>query len=193
MKWLAALPFLVVALALPHRACAQTSDNAMYKIYGDESHCLTAPEIRGEKDKRYSCYCRDALADAAYVYRTYIITGKDRNLNGAYLGLEWYAEEKCGDDLEESLGIFGATQDAHWKWNGPEVTRTYPPVAEIRKMKPDSRGWISVKFLYQLTFRDAQGHVTKVEQLVGVEDEPADVWFQTAAPARDHHKTSIKP
>lgn len=193
MKWPVAQALLVVSLALPCLGRAQTTTNTMDTIYRDESHCLTAPEIRGHKDMRYSCYCRDALAEAAHVHQTYLITGKDANLNGVYLSLVSNAEEKCGDDLEDSLGIFGATQEAHWKWDGPEVTRTYPLDAEIRKMKPDSRGWISVKFLYQLTFRDAQGHVTKVEQLVGVEDEPADVWFQAAAPTNNHHKTPPTP
>src|SRR5215472_9285331 len=58
------------------------------KIYGDESHCLVAPEVRSEKDKPISCYCRDAVTDARYVYKTYVLTGKDPNLNGTFLALQ---------------------------------------------------------------------------------------------------------
>ena len=40
------------------------------KLYADESHCLVSPEIRSDKDNPISCFCRDAIADARYLYFT---------------------------------------------------------------------------------------------------------------------------
>jgi hypothetical protein len=108
--------------------------NEMDKIYMDESHCLVASEIRSEKDSSISCFCRDAIVDARYLYQTYLLTGKDKNLNGAYLGLVDRAERTCG----EKYDIYNATQAAGWLWEGPQVKREYPPDVEILKIKPDN-------------------------------------------------------
>jgi hypothetical protein len=37
-------------------------------LYADESHCLASPEIRSDKDNPISCFCRDTIADARYLY-----------------------------------------------------------------------------------------------------------------------------
>jgi len=55
-------------------ACAK---NTMDEVYLDQTHCLASPEIRGDKDAPISCFCRDAIAEARYVYFTYILSGKD--------------------------------------------------------------------------------------------------------------------
>jgi hypothetical protein len=73
---------------LPH---AHDWPTAMQKVYMDESHCLTGPEIRGNKDNPISCYCRDAIADARYVHFTYLLPGKDANLYGTFIALQHYA------------------------------------------------------------------------------------------------------
>jgi len=68
----------------------------MQKVYSDENHCLTAADMRGNEDMAISCYCRDAIADARYVYHTYLLPGKDRNLGGPFLVLLDRIGEKCG-------------------------------------------------------------------------------------------------
>src|ERR1700746_1421360 len=87
----------VVGIVSPHPTGAQNQPNSaqprspfseLNRVYQDESHCLTAPESRGDKDSPASCYCRDAIVDARYVWHTYLITGKDHNLNGAELRLQ---------------------------------------------------------------------------------------------------------
>ena len=40
----------------------------MDEVYLDQSHCLTSPEVRGDKDAPISCFCRDAIAEARYVF-----------------------------------------------------------------------------------------------------------------------------
>ena len=137
------------------------------KIYRDESHCLVGPEIRSAADKPISCYCRDAIADARYVRRTYLDIGKDRNLNGTYLALEAWARQQCGDG-HDVLKAEGS------QWNGPEVTRKYPPDGSIEQIKPDSNGFRTVKYEARLTYRDPQGGVTKVETFTAAEKLPPD-------------------
>lgn len=46
---------------------SQSWMSEMDKVYRDESHCLTLADMRGDKDKPISCFCRDRLADARYV------------------------------------------------------------------------------------------------------------------------------
>src|SRR5208337_4593936 len=113
---------LSLGVASPCLAWAQGAGKTPDEIYKDESHCLVAPEIRSERDKAISCYCRDALTDARYVYQTYLLAGKDQNLGGAYLTLESNATRLCG----EEYGVIRAAQDADWRWSGPEVIRRYP-------------------------------------------------------------------
>jgi hypothetical protein len=51
----------------PANSGTASTTNTMDEIYRDESHCLTSPEIRGDKDAPISCYCRDAIAQARYL------------------------------------------------------------------------------------------------------------------------------
>ena len=145
------------------------SDN-MDMVYSDESHCLVAPELRGKKDNPISCYCRDAIMDARYVYENYLLTGKDRNLNGAYLTLEHHAQQMCGEQYD----VVKAIQTKDWQWNGPQVTREYPPEREINQIQPDSKGFRTVEYKVRLTYRDSAGQVIKVENLTAVEKLPAN-------------------
>src|SRR5215470_4603614 len=58
-------------------------------IMKDETHCLTGPEIRGERDKPISCYCRDAIANTRYLWKNYLhpIPIEDANLFSIYAAL----------------------------------------------------------------------------------------------------------
>lgn len=150
------------------------------KVYMDESHCLTAPEIRSAKDNPISCYCRDAIVQARYVYFTYLISGKDSNLNGVFFSLYSEAMDQCSRDSAErsaadfSQTIYHATRSKDWKWDGPEVVRTYPPDDVIKRIKPSgehgSGRW--VPFTVQLVYRDAQGRVMRTEEYSSREFEP---------------------
>jgi hypothetical protein len=131
----------------------------MGKIYKDESHCLVGPEIRSDEDKLISCYCRDAIADANYVYSTYLLPGKDRNLEGTFLALQDHAQEMCGHDMLEAI------ESKDRNWNGPEVVRSYPPDSEIEKIAPVN-GFRTVEYKVQLIYRDSQGHVTRTQNFL---------------------------
>lgn len=154
------------------KADAHEWATAMQKVYMDESHCLTSPEIRSNKDNPISCYCRDAIVDARYVYFTYLLPFEDRNLDGAFLSLQRYAGEQCSRDTAEAMeadfidNIDHATTSKDWKWTGPEVVRTYPPDDVIKRIKPSgehgSGRW--VPFTVQLIYRDAQGRVMRTEE-----------------------------
>jgi hypothetical protein len=125
------------------------------KIYADDSHCLTSPEIRGTNDNSISCFCRDAIADARYVYSTYLLSGKDNNLSGMFLRLQADVRDACG----ENYNLLAATENKNWKWNGPEVVRTYRSDEVIERIKPEMNNgrpvgrW--VPFTVQLVYRDA--------------------------------------
>jgi hypothetical protein len=165
---------LVLGLALllcgySQTITAQIGKNNLNETYKDESHCLTTPEIRGESDNSLSCFCRDAVADARYLYQTYLSTQKDQNLNGAYLQLVSTASKICGNGFD----VLDATQSKDWRWNGPEVNRTYPSESAISQLKPDSRGFQTVEFEVRLTFRDPYGLVTKVENFKALKRLPA--------------------
>jgi len=141
----------------------------MNKVYSDESHCLVAPEIREKKDKPISCFCRDAIMDARYVYENYLLTEKDRNLNGVYLTLVDHAQQVCG----EKYDIYKVTQTKEWRWDGPQVTREYPPEREIEKIQPDSKGFRPVEYKVHLTYIDAEGRVIKVDNFTALDKLPA--------------------
>lgn len=151
---------LLLELTRAHGQPARKFLTELDKVYGDESHCLVGPEIRGDKDSSISCYCRDAIVDARYVYQTYLTTGKDRNLNGTYLTLVSKAEQMCGEGL---VAINEAASSRDWRWNGPEVTRTYPSDSKIEQIRPDSKGFRTVEYLVQVTYRDKHGRITKVD------------------------------
>lgn len=170
MKRLTLLIGIVVLLGLFRTDgwSAQQFGTELNKVYADESHCLVAPEIRGDKDSSISCYCRDAIVEARYVYQTYITTGKDRNLNGPYDALESHAEKVCRKGYE----MFKAAWASKWRWNGPEVTRTYPSDSTIEQIRPDIKGFRTVEYLVQVTYRDKQGRITKVENYTALDGLP---------------------
>jgi hypothetical protein len=148
---------------------AQDSVSSLDRIYRDETHCLVSHEIRSEKDKPFSCSCRDALTDARYVYQTYLLAGKDRNLNGTFLALQGFATQMCGADYD----ILHAAETADWRWNGPLVTRKYPTDNEIDLLRPDSSGWRTVKYEVTLVYPDPQRHPSgKVERFSAFERLP---------------------
>jgi hypothetical protein len=146
--------------------------NSMDMVYSDESHCLVAPEIRGKQDKPISCYCRDAIMDARYVYENYLLTGKDRNLNGTYLTIEQYAQQMCGEQYDV---VVKAIQTKDWQWNGPQVTREYPPERKINQIQPDNKGFRTVKYKVHLTYRDLERIVTKVENFTALDKLPSNI------------------
>lgn len=154
----------------------------MQRVYMDESHCLTSPEIRSDKDNSIACFCRDTIADARYIYFNYFTASaphSDPNMAGIVLALQNYAGELCSRDTAERLSpdFIGKIQDAttveSWKWDGPEVVRTYPPDDVIRQIKPDKRGWISVEYTAVLLWRDSHGRVTKTKSFTAVDKGPA--------------------
>jgi hypothetical protein len=135
--------------------------SSLNKVYSDETHCLTAADMRSDKDNAISCWCRDAIVDARYVYLTYILSGTDHNLNGAYLRLQEDISTTCGEDFDIS-----EAEQKDWKWNGPEVIRTYPPDDVINRIQLESKGSLKgrwVPFTVQLLYRDAAGRTTKTE------------------------------
>ena len=152
--------------SLPYPVRPQRLETQMDKVYADESRCLVGPEIRGNRDNPISCYCRDAIADARYVYFTYILSGKDANLNGTFLALMDRAERQCS--LEYDV-ILKASETENWKWSGPEVTREYPPDSEIERITPDSKGFRLAKYKVRLTYRDPQGRIARVENFAATE------------------------
>ena len=117
---------LVLTVVILVASCAANGQTERLDI-ADLSHCLTLREARSDKDVSISCYCRGRIADARYLNLTYIETLKDSNLTGALNALAGLATEACGPgrDVEEAIS------DKQWKWNGPEVVRTYPSEDEI--------------------------------------------------------------
>lgn len=110
----------------------------------------------------FSCFCRDAIADSRYVYFTYVLPGRDPNLNGTFLKLEHGIREQCGQSYDANV----ATRE-NWKWSGPEVVRTYPSNDVISRIQPEKRNgkvvgrW--VPFTVHLIFREDRGIVTRTE------------------------------
>ncbi len=148
--------------------------NTLNQTYQDESHCLVLPEIRGAQDKPISCYCRDTLVDARYLWQTYVADTaphKDLNLFGTMLSLEELGRQKCGDDYD----VHGKAEAKDWRWDGPEVSRTYPTDSEIEHLKADSRGLRTVAYDVSLTYRDSRGRVTKVERFTAFERLPPNI------------------
>jgi hypothetical protein len=149
----------LASFVLPTTPGAQGGLSALDKICADETHCLTGPEIRREKDNPISCYCRDAIVDARYIWHTYLLTGKDTNLNGAELALQRNVTQMCGEgyDVHKAVGA------EDWKWNGAEVVRTSPPDDVLRQIKPDSHGMIQYEYTVVIPQRDSSGRVTKTD------------------------------
>jgi len=167
----------VLSVALPPTACAQDQTNSLNDVYRDESHCLIGPEIRNEKDNPISCYCRDAIVDARYVWQTYLLPptsgplrGRDENLYGVELRLQVDAKQMCGEQYD----VYKAVRTEDWKWNGPEVVRTYPPDDVLLKIKPDSHWMIHDEYTVVTLQRDSSGRVVKTESFTAQEMEPLD-------------------
>jgi hypothetical protein len=141
------------------------------RVYRDESHCLTAADMRGDQDKRISCFCRDAIIDARYLYR---YLSKDSNLSGVFLAMLDHVEQQCGKAGETSWNDV-ATRTT-WKWDGPEIVRTYPPDDVISRIEPRSVGGKivvrSVPFTVQLIYRNENGKITRTENYSSVEEAP---------------------
>jgi len=185
-----AVPFLLaLATASLCATAAQSQTNSaqrrspfseLDKVYADESHCLIGPEIRSEKDGPISCYCRDAIVDARYVWHTYLLTGRDPNLNGAELRLQIDARQMCGEQYD----VHKAVVAEDWKWNGPEVVRTYPPDDVLRQIKPDSHGMIHYQYTVVLVQRDSSGRIVKTESYTAAEMEPLDFVLKRSSPKR---------
>jgi len=146
--------------------------SALDDIYREEGRCLTGPEIRDGKDSAISCYCRDAILDVRYVYLNYFLPGKDNNFSGIVLTLQEHASAMCGKHYD----VYGATTTKDWKWNGPEVVRTYPSDNVIERIRPEMKDGKSVgrwvPFTLQLIYRDAQGRVTRTENYASREFDP---------------------
>lgn len=160
---------LSIGLIFSYAGRAQNLANSLNTVYQDETHCLGGPEIRGEKDKPISCYCRDALTDVRYVYQTYLLPGKDDNLTGTCLTLMSNATQMCG-----AYDAVSKAREKDWRWNGPEVVRKYPSEREIEQIKPDKSGFRDVLYEVHLTYRDPQGRVTNVETFKVSERLPLD-------------------
>jgi len=129
-------------------------------VYGDDSHCLVANELRGMKDKPISCFCRDAIMDARYLYQTYLITRKDQKLYGAYLTLENHAQQMCG----EKYDVCKAIQTKEWQWDGPQVTRGH----EV-KILSNNDGSRSLEYKVYLTYFGTRGDVIKADSFTTVD------------------------
>jgi hypothetical protein len=164
------LAVFVILVVQAYFSYAGGPRSKMQKVYLDESRCLVAPEIRGERDRSISCFCRDAIMDARYLYENYLLTGKDRNLNGAYLGLVDHAARICG----EKFDVYNATQKRGWQWEGPQVKREYPPDTEILKIQPDSKAFRTVTYKVHLMYLDKDGREIKVEDFTAPEKLPQD-------------------
>jgi hypothetical protein len=161
----------ILRAGLPPTMDAQGWLSPLDKIYADESHCLTGPEIRSEKDSPISCYCRDAIVDARYVWRTYLLTGKDRNLNGTELALQRNVTLICGEHYD----VNKAVEAEDWKWNGPEVVRTSPPDDVLRQIKPDSHGMIHYEYTVVMLQRDSGGHVVRTDSFTAHDMVPLNL------------------
>ena len=166
--------FFLILLLIITELCPSYAENIedMKKIYSDESHCLVGPEIRGKYDKPVSCFCRDAIVDARYVYQNYLLTERDKNLNGVFLTLWDHAQQVCGENYD----ILKATETKEWQWTGPEITREYPSGKEIQKIKPDGNGFREVQYKVRLIYKDAGGGVLKADNFTAIDRFPPDSW-----------------
>jgi hypothetical protein len=164
----------IVSAILFSGIVAVCQENGSNKIYDDQSHCLLDFERRSDNDIPISCYCKNAIAEARYVHYTYVLSGKDPNLTGVALSLMDRAGEACGKNGMD-YHIWTLIHDANWKWDGPEVVRTYPPDEVMRQLKPNGDGMIPIHYTVVLLQRDSQGHVTKTENYAAVEMWPAGI------------------
>lgn len=178
----------LVAFVLPvtPRINVRGQTNSLNDIYRDESHCLIGPEIRSDNDGPISCYCRDDLVNARYVWQTYLappkrdsLRGKDENLHGVEVTLQRDAYESCGKEYD----IHSAVEAEDWKWKGPEVVRTYPPDDVLRQIKPDSHGMIHYEYTVVLLHRDSSGKVVKTESFAAQDMVPLELLKNVTKPS----------
>lgn len=107
----------------PNQKKSEPNVANMDKVFQDETHCLTSPEIRSDKDSPISCFCRDAIADARYVYTSYLTSWKDRNLNGVFLVLQPHAAETCGKDIDVIMDeTMGDRLEMEWARGCPHLS-----------------------------------------------------------------------
>lgn len=143
------------------------------KVNRDETHCLTDADMRGDQDMPISCWCRDAIVDARYVYFTYVFGPKrDYNMHGPLFGLEHRINQVCGEGPDKAVQV---TERENWQWTGPEVIRTYPAKDVIARIKPEMRNnapWRGIPFTVQLVYRDNRARITRTETYSSVEWEP---------------------
>jgi len=117
--------------------------------------------------------------DARYIWQTYLLTGKDHNLNGAELVLQRNVTLMCGEHYD----VHNAVEVEDWKWNGPEVVRTSPPDDVLRQIKPDSQGMIHYEYTVVILQRDSGGNVTKTDSFTAHDMVPTrDQVLATAKP-----------
>jgi len=182
MKTLAGYFLLVLGMASHTSGTEGQVLSDLDKVYADKSHCLISPEIRSEKDNSISCFCRDAIVDARYLYFTYVLVDPphyDRNVTGPFLALQAHAEEKCSHDEAERLSsdfigrMMDATTEKDWKWNGPEVVRRYPPDDVLRQIKPDRQGMIRYEYTVVILQRDSSGRVVKTDSFTAKDEVAA--------------------
>ena len=121
--------------------------------------------------------------DARYVWHGYLLTGKDRNLNGTELTLQRNVTLMCGEHYD----VNKAVEAEDWKWNGPEVSRTYPPDDVLLQIKPDSHGMIHYDYTVVLLQRDSSGLVVKTESFTAREMEPLESVQDRSKRAKPKH------
>jgi hypothetical protein len=100
----------------------QRNPTKLMEVYSDNSHCLSPQDSEGGLD--VSCMCRDAIADARYVY--FGPFQHDQNLVRIYQALEDRIRQPsiCGTDLYSNVakGVAftqAVVMDPTWKWSGP--------------------------------------------------------------------------
>lgn len=144
--------------------------SSLDKVYSDETHCLTSADMRGDRDLSISCWCRDAIVEARYVFFNYVSIEsgpKDPNLKGIFLRLEGNIPQNCGPEYQQKTDGVARVKD--WRWNGPEVVRTYPSDEAVSRIKPEpyTKGGKSVgrwvPFTIQLVYKDAHGLILRTE------------------------------
>ena len=93
--------------------------------------------------------------------------------------MQSHAEQRCSRDEAERLSMdftrrmLDATTEKDWKWNGPEVVRTYPPDDVLRQIKPDRQGMIRYEYTLVILERDSSGHVVKTDSFTAKDEVAA--------------------
>jgi hypothetical protein len=84
-----------------------------------------------------------------------------------------HVQQQCAYAYGVSLDVATRTD---WKWDGPEVVRTYPPDDVISRIEARALGEKavarSVPFTIQLVYRDENGKITRTENYASTELVP---------------------